>query len=49
MNLLESRQMRLARLYPGATVKHATELILVPKPDGDALAWATTLVEQVFE
>ena len=49
VNLPESRQMRLARLYPGSTVKHATELILVPKPDGDALAWATTLVEQVFD
>ncbi len=49
VNLPESRQMRLARLYPGSVVKHATELILVPKPDGDALAWATTLVEQVFE
>ena len=48
VNLPESRQMRLLRLYPGAAVKHATELILVPKPDGDALVWATTLVEQVF-
>jgi len=49
VNLAESRQMRLLRLYPGAAVKHTTELILVPKPDGDALAWATTLVEQIFE
>ncbi len=49
VNLPESRQMRLQRLYPGAAVKHATELILVPKPESDALAWATTLVDQVFE
>lgn len=48
VNLPESRQMRLARLYPGSTVKHSTEVILVPKPDGDPLEWATTLVEHVF-
>ncbi|MDO5735685.1 MAG: transcription-repair coupling factor [Propionibacteriaceae bacterium] len=48
VNLPESRQMRLKRLYPGAAVKEVTELILVPKPDGDPLGWATTLVEQVF-
>ncbi len=49
VNLPESKQMRLQRLYPGSTVKHATELILVPKPDGDPLSWATTLVEQIFQ
>ncbi|MEO7588227.1 MAG: transcription-repair coupling factor [Arachnia sp.] len=48
VNLPESRQMRLQRLYPGAVVKNATELILVPRPEGDALDWATSLVEQVF-
>ncbi|MGV8846152.1 transcription-repair coupling factor [Tessaracoccus sp.] len=48
VNLPESRQMRLQRLYPGSTVKQSAELVLVPKPDGDALEWATALVEQVF-
>ncbi|HMR49793.1 MAG TPA: transcription-repair coupling factor [Arachnia sp.] len=48
VSLLESRQMRLKRLYPGATVKSAVDQILVPKPDGDYLSWATTLIEQIF-
>ncbi len=48
LTLPESKQVRLKRLYPGATVKAAADQILVPKPDGDHLAWATTLLTQLF-
>ncbi len=48
VHLPESRQLRLARLYPGSVVKAAVDHILVPKPADDALGWATTLLEQIF-
>ncbi len=48
VHLPESRQMRLQRLYPGSVVKSATEQLLVPKPDGDALEWAAALLDQVL-
>ena len=48
VHLPESRQVRLQRLYPGATLKTAQDQMLVPKPDGDYLAWATTLLGQLF-
>ncbi|RRD45253.1 transcription-repair coupling factor [Tessaracoccus sp. OH4464_COT-324] len=46
VDLPESRKLRLARLYPGSAVKPG--LIQVPKPEGGYLAWATTLVGQIF-
>lgn len=46
VNLPESRQLRLARLYPGSKTKPG--VILVPKPEGDYLTWATSLVGQIF-
>ena len=48
MSLPESRQVRLQRLYPGATIKSALDQILVPKPEGDYLAWATTFLTQMY-
>ena len=48
MTLPESKQVRLQRLYPGATVKSALDQILVPKPDGDYLTWATTFLTQMY-
>ena len=48
VSLPESKQLRLQRLYPGSTIKHATDQILVPKPDGDYLRWATTLLTQLY-
>nr|WP_226996256.1 transcription-repair coupling factor [Tessaracoccus flavus] len=48
VSLPESKQLRLQRLYPGSTVKTSVEQILVPKPDGDYLRWATTLLTQLF-
>ena len=30
--LPESRAMRVARVYPGTTIKEATSILLVPKP-----------------
>ncbi|MFT4166692.1 MAG: transcription-repair coupling factor [Microlunatus sp.] len=57
--LLESRQLRLKRLYPGAVVKDTAKLILVPRPrsktiggeppkDGELLEWCTAVVTAVF-
>ena len=46
VNLPESRQLRLARLYPGSKTKPG--VILVPKPEGDYLTWATSLVGRIF-
>lgn len=48
MTLPESKQVRLQRLYPGSTVKSALDQILVPKPEGDYLAWATTFLTQMY-
>ena len=48
VHLPESRQVRLQRLYPGSSLKPAQDQMLVPKPDGDYLAWATTLLGQLF-
>ncbi|SHJ29463.1 transcription-repair coupling factor (superfamily II helicase) [Tessaracoccus bendigoensis DSM 12906] len=48
MSLPESRQVRLQRLYPGSTVKSSLDQILVPKPDGDYLTWATTFLTQMY-
>jgi transcription-repair coupling factor (superfamily II helicase) len=58
-DLPESKQMRLNRLYPGASVKPAMNAVLVPKPktariggrdlvDADILAWAKNVLESVF-
>lgn len=60
VDLPESRTMRLARLHPGAKVRPATHLVLVPRPttapiggrpvEGTALLeWAGELVKGVFE
>jgi transcription-repair coupling factor (superfamily II helicase) len=38
--------LRLQRLYPGSKLKDGQ--ILVPKPEGDYLEWATTLLTQLF-
>lgn len=48
VELPESRQVRLQRLYPNAVLKSATAQLLIPRPDGDALQWATTVVEQLW-
>ncbi len=57
--LPESKQMRLARMYPGATIKPAMNAVLVPKPktariggrdlvDAEILDWAKNVLETVF-
>ncbi len=48
VTLLDSKQLRLQRLYPGSRIKDGQ--ILVPKPgdDQDPLVWATNLVQQLF-
>ncbi len=59
VELPESAQLRLQRLYPGSLVKHAVRTILVPKPmtarvggqllrDVELLAWCRALVEAVL-
>lgn len=56
VELLESRRIRLTRLYRGAVVKPATRQILVPMPSeggtpisgAQALDWASRLVETVL-
>jgi len=59
VDLRDSQQMRLQRLYPGTVVKDALHTILVPKPmtarvggqplrDQAVLRWATDLVRAVL-
>jgi transcription-repair coupling factor (superfamily II helicase) len=59
VELRESQQLRLTRLYPGSTVKAAVRTILVPAPttariggrplrDAEVLRWARDLVEAVL-
>jgi transcription-repair coupling factor (superfamily II helicase) len=56
VELPESRQMRLTRLYPRTVVKPATRTIIVPRPthdgqparDTELLAWAADLVSSVL-
>ncbi len=58
-DLPDSAQLRLARLYPGAQVRRAQGLILVPRPttrpiggqpvtDAPLLAWAATVLADIF-
>ena len=49
VELAESAQMRLTRLYPRTVVKPAVRTIIVPKPDGatDLVAWAEELLEVI--
>ncbi len=46
VDLLESRKLRLERMYPGSRVKE--NQMLVPKPDGDPLQWATDLMTAIL-
>jgi len=59
LQLPESRQLRLQRLYPGTLVKDAVRTILVPRPmtarlagqplrDTAVLRWASDLIESVL-
>ncbi|MBI4939176.1 MAG: transcription-repair coupling factor [Actinobacteria bacterium] len=59
VDLPDSAQLRLKRLYPGTLLKEATRTVLVPRPmtarvggqplrDTAVLDWATQLVEAVF-
>ena len=59
LELRESQQMRLQRLYPGTLVKPALRSILVPRPatarvggtalrDRDVLVWAASLLDAVL-
>jgi transcription-repair coupling factor (superfamily II helicase) len=58
LELRESQQLRLERLYPGSIVKHALGTVLVPKPmtarvggrplrDRDVLTWAGDVIRSV--
>ncbi|WP_316671000.1 transcription-repair coupling factor, partial [uncultured Propionibacterium sp.] len=57
--LPDSRRVRLNRLYPGAVVKHASNMLLVPAPrtapiggrmvdDEELISWAAGLVTAIF-
>ncbi|HEU5485686.1 MAG TPA: transcription-repair coupling factor [Microlunatus sp.] len=57
--LLESKQLRLKRLYPGSVVKDTAKLILVPRPrakaiggdpprDSELLAWCPAVITAIF-
>jgi transcription-repair coupling factor (superfamily II helicase) len=59
LQLPESKQLRLQRLYPGSLVKDAVRTILVPRPmtarvagqpmrDMAVLRWASDLIEVVL-
>ena len=58
-DLLESKQLRLARLYPRSVIKTAAKHILVPRPlastiggppvqDLDLLRWCARVVRDIF-
>jgi len=58
--LLESRTLRLKRLYPGSVVKDVAKMILVPRPKGatfgapppkdlELLGWCSDVVRAVFQ
>ena len=49
VELPDSRMMRLTRLYPGSIIKPTVRTILVPRPDGNLLQWATDLITSVLE
>jgi transcription-repair coupling factor (superfamily II helicase) len=52
LELRESQQLRLQRLYKGAIVKQAVRTVLVPKPDvrdTDLLAWCTDVLDAVLD
>jgi transcription-repair coupling factor (superfamily II helicase) len=52
LDLPESRQLRLARLYPGTVWKGAVRTALVPKPDlrdTALLSWCRELLDTVTE
>jgi transcription-repair coupling factor (superfamily II helicase) len=59
VELVESRSLRLTRLYPGSVIKPAVRTILVPRPstarvggvplkDMDLMKWAQDLIESVL-
>ena len=59
VELVESRSLRLTRLYPGSVIKPAVRAILVPRPstarvggvplkDMDLMKWAQDLIESVL-
>lgn len=59
VELLESRTLRLTRLYPGANLKPATRTLLVPAPktakvagqpvvNHELIAWCRTLIQEVL-
>lgn len=59
-NLPESKQMRLARMYPGSSVKPALNAVLIPKPktsriggrdlaDEAILQWAQQVIDAIFK
>jgi transcription-repair coupling factor (superfamily II helicase) len=59
LELRESQQLRLTRLYPGSIVKPAARTVLVPRPrtapvggqplrDGEVLEWAQALIQAVL-
>jgi transcription-repair coupling factor (superfamily II helicase) len=59
LDLRESQQLRLTRLYPGSLVKPAVHTVLVPRPktarvggqplrDRDVLEWARQVIEAVL-
>ena len=52
LELRESQQLRLERLYRGSIVKSAIRTVLVPKPDlmdTEALTWARDLLDAVLQ
>ncbi|MFD1825876.1 MULTISPECIES: transcription-repair coupling factor [Mumia] len=59
VDLPESRQMRLKRVYPGSVVKATAQLLLVPRPktakvagqplrDAELMDWCRTLIDTVI-
>ncbi len=58
--LPESRQLRLARVYPKSTYKAAAEVALVPRPktqpvggemlrNGELIAWCRTVIDTIID
>ncbi len=48
VELPQSRQLRLQRLYPGAVLKKSPPLLLLPKPEDDVLGFVAAAMRALF-
>ena len=47
-SLLDSQEVRLERLFPGATYKPVTGTLIVPAPARDIVAWVRSTLRAIL-